>query len=78
MAYEFLKKTLKQDIEQRVIQRGMYLEENELWLILLSVLAGLCYLRDKDITYLDIKPKNILINYDERYKILPHLPFSEL
>jgi len=56
----------------------MYLEENELWLILLSVLAGLCYLRDKDITYLDIKPKNILINYDERYKILPHLPFSEL
>jgi len=39
-----------------------YYEENDLWMILLSIIAGLGVLNDHNIRYMNIKPSNILIN----------------
>ena len=64
-------KDLESIIEDNIKNR-VYMEQDLIITILKQCLSALCYLQEKNICHRDIKPSNIMINKDNKIKIVDY------
>ncbi|XP_065215514.1 membrane-associated tyrosine- and threonine-specific cdc2-inhibitory kinase-like [Planococcus citri] len=61
---ELCRKSLLQFILDNV-----HMEEHHTWNVMIDILEALNYIHSQDFVHLDVKPENILLGFDDRYKL---------
>ena len=63
------------DLETIILENNKnhkYMDQNLIITILKQCLSALCYLQEKNISHRDIKPSNIMINKDQKIKLVDY------
>lgn len=77
MIFEFLKRTLEDEIRNRKNMNQKHFSEDEIWYIIECLVYGLSYLQQMKISHNDLNPTTILISDEGIFKVLNPKSFDK-